>query len=135
MASRIYPRYKQALLSGTAGAALTTNAVRCILIDADDYTYSDSHEFLSSVPAAARVAVSGDLTGKTVTNGVFDCDDFTFSSVSGDQSEALLFYLHTGSDATARLVAYIDSGYTGLPVTPNGADINVVVPATGVFTL
>ena len=33
-----------------------------------------------------------------------------------------------------RLIAYVDSG-TGLPVTPNGADIQVVFNVLGLFTL
>ncbi len=40
-------------------------------------------------------------------------------------SEALVIYQHTGVDATSELIAYIDTGVTGLPVTPNGGDITV----------
>jgi len=59
----------------------------------------------------------------------------TFSSVSGNQSEALIIYIHTGNEATSRLVAYIDTGVTGLPVTPSGGNIIVVWNASGIFTL
>jgi hypothetical protein len=47
-----------------------------------------------------------------------------FSAVTGDQSEALVIYKDTGSAATSPLIAYIDTA-TGLPVTPNGADVTV----------
>lgn len=43
-------------------------------------------------------------------------------------------YFYNGNVATDALIAYIDSG-TGLPVTPNGGDINVTVNASGWFTL
>ena len=42
-----------------------------------------------------------------------------------------------GADVAAsaqRLIAWVDTG-TGLPVTPNGADVNVVFNASGLFTL
>ena len=64
------------------------------------------------------------MTTKTTTLGVFDADNITFSSVSGDVSEALIIYRHTGTDSTSELIAYID-GATGLPVTPNGGDITI----------
>ena len=37
--------------------------------------------------------------------------------------------------ATSPLVAYIDTGVTGLPVTPNGGDIAVAWNASGIFAL
>jgi hypothetical protein len=50
---------------------------------------------------------------------VFDADDTNMVAVSGDQFEHILLYLHTGSDATARLISLIDVTAT----TPNGGDI------------
>jgi hypothetical protein len=46
------------------------------------------------------------------------------ASVSGDQFEAIVIYAHTGTEGTSRLIAAIDTA-TGLPCTPNGADITV----------
>lgn len=136
MPNAIYPKFKEALISGGANTNLSTGDVRVILIDANDYTYSAAHEFLSSVPGAARVAtLAAGVTGKSVTDGVFDCADFSWASVTGDQSEAILVFVHTGSDATARLVAYIDTGVSGLPVTPNGQNIDFTVNASGLFAL
>lgn len=135
MANAVYPKYKEALLSGASDISLTTGNVRVILVDADDYTYSTAHDFLDDIPAAARVATSGNMTGKTVTNGTFDADDVTLTGVTGDQSEALVFYIHTGTESTSRLVAYIDTGWTGLPVTPGGGDIILQFAASGIFSL
>jgi hypothetical protein len=41
----------------------------------------------------------------------------------------------TGTAATSPLVAYIDTGVTGLPVTPNGGNITVTWNASGIFQL
>jgi len=123
MADAIYGISRKAFLDKDLD--LLVDDIRVILIDLADYTLSiDTHDFLDDVPGAARVAVSSAMTTKTTTLGVFDADNITFSSVSGDVSEALIIYRHTGTDATSQLIAYID-GATGLPVTPNGGDITI----------
>ena len=135
MANVIYPKYKEALLNGDSNIELDGSNVKVILVDLADYTYSSSHQFLSDVAGGAIVATSGNLGSKTTTNGVFDSADPTFTAVTGDPSEALIIYIDTGSSATSRLVAFYDTGVTGLPVTPNGGDINVAVNASGWFAL
>lgn len=135
MANAIYPKYKEALLDGLGDIDLNNGDVRAILVDLADYTYSAAHDFLDDVPVAARVAVSASLTGKTVTDGTFDSDNVTWGSVTGDQSEAIILYLHTGVETTSRLVLFLDTSQTGLPVTPNGGDITYTVDAAGWFTL
>lgn len=92
------------------------------------------HQFLSDIPSAARVATSGNLASKTLTNGVFDAADAQFASVSGDQSEITVLYEDTGTATTSRLIAYIDTA-TNLPITPNGNNIDVVWNASGIFAI
>lgn len=134
MANQLYPLGRQAFLE--ADLDWTGQDMRVILVDLADYTFSAAHQFLTSVPAGARVAVSAALTGKTATNGAADADDVTFTAVTGDPSEALVIYQHTGVEATSRLVAYIDTA-TGFPVTPNGGNITVTWDsgANRIFTL
>jgi hypothetical protein len=123
MANLLYDKGREAFLDGSI--SWSSDDIRVILVDAADYTVdSANHDFLDDVPAAARVATSGALTTKTVTAGVADADDLTFSAVTGDQSEALIIYKHTGVESSSNLIAYIDSA-TNLPVTPNGGDITV----------
>lgn len=123
MANALYDKGREAFLNGDID--WLNDDIRIILVDTADYTVNlATHDFLDDVPAAARVAVSSSLTGKTSTNGVADASDVTFSSVTGDPSEAIIIYQHTGTESTSRLIAYIDTA-TGLPVTPNGGDITV----------
>jgi hypothetical protein len=127
MANSLYTKAKQGLIDGSID--LDSDDIRVVLVDGADYSPNlASHEFLSSIPSAARVAVSGALQNKTVTDGVFDADDIVIASVTGDQFEYLVLYKHTGSDATARLILLIDSA-TGLPCTPNGSDITIQWPS------
>lgn len=123
MANALYDAAREAFLGGDLD--WDAHDIRAILVDAADYTVDlANHDFLDDVAAAARVATSGSLTGKTKTDGVADADDVPFLAVSGDQAEAIILYRHTGTESTSELIAYIDSA-TGLPVTPNGGDITV----------
>jgi len=137
MANKLYPKIKEALLQGNAN--LSSGTVKAVLLDTGAYTQADTHEFLSSVPSAARIGTPQTLGTKTFTNGVFDAADSQFTGVptgssTAAQLEAILIYLDTGTESTSRLVAILDTG-TGLPVTPNGGNINVTWDAAGIFAL
>lgn len=138
MANALYPKWKEAILQGTSGSALNgsgTTGVYVALVDTADYTYSASHEFYSSISAGV-VGTPVELTSKSYTNGLFDAADSTLTAVTGDPSEALVYYVrNAGANTTWRLVAYIDTGATGLPVTPNSGDISIVQNASGIFQL
>ncbi|MCA3307614.1 MAG: hypothetical protein ING00_17635 [Roseomonas sp.] len=133
MANALYPKFKEQALQG--GVSLASGNIKAVLVDLADYTYDAAHEFLSDVPAAARVATSGNLASKTFTNGVFDSADPSFTAVTGDVSEALILFIDTGTPGTSRLIAFYDTGVSGLPVTPNGGNISNTVNASGWFGL
>ena len=123
MASALYAKTKKLILD--ADLDLLVNDIKVVLVDTADYTVDlAAHDFLADVAEGGRVATSGNLASKTTTGGQFDAADVTFSSVTGDVSEALVIYKDTGDAATSPLIAYIDSA-TGLPVTPNGGDITI----------
>lgn len=135
MANLWYPKFKEALLKKSINGDLTAADIRAVAVDLADYTYSSAHDFLDDIAAGARVAVSATLTGVTVTAGVLDLDDFAFTSVSGDEFEAVVFYVHDGgADSARRLILIIDTA-TGLALTPNGLDVNVTINASGLAAL
>ena len=133
MANAIYPLYKQAVLTGGANTNISTGTVKAALVDTGVYTYSATHEFLTSL--TGRVGTDATLGTKTFTNGVFDAADVTYTAVTGNSVEAIVLYIDTGVAGTSRLIAYLDTGFTGLPVTPNGGDITVTWNASGIFAL
>lgn len=120
-----YPLFKEALLTGATNSNPSTGTVKVVLVDSASYTYSASHQFLSDVPSGARIATSAALASKTFTNGVFDAADTVFTAATGAQSEYLIFYIDTGTATTSRLMIFDDTASAGLPVTPNGGDINI----------
>lgn len=133
MANAIYPLYKQALLDGDTLTDINDLTVKVALIDTGAYTYSGAHQFLTSLTGVVGTAQT--IANTTVTNGLFDGDNVTFSGVTGNSVEALAIYIDTGVAATSRLVAFIDSGVSGLPVTPNGGDITITWNVSGIFQL
>jgi hypothetical protein len=133
MANALYPLFKQALLNKEHD--LNTDDIRAALIDSADYSYNTAHNFYDDA-VAGQVALSGALGSPTIALGVFDTGDFTWTAVTGDQSEAIILLNYTGGANSARgLIAFYDTGITGMPVTPNGGDINVTVHASGWFSL
>jgi hypothetical protein len=124
MANAIYDLAREKFLNGQID--WTDDDIKCMLVDTNDYSVNlATDEFHADVAGAAIVATSGNFSSKTTSAGVADAADVVFSSVSGDECEALVIFKDTGNSATSPLIAYIDTA-TGLPITPAGVDITVV---------
>lgn len=120
MASGVYKRGIQGLIAGDID--LDTDTIRAVLIDSGTYTVNlATHQDYADLSGIVGTE-SGAFTTVSVTNGVFDADNLTFSSVTGASVEAIVIFLDTGVAANDLLIAYID-GFTA--VTPNGGDITV----------
>lgn len=137
MANKVYPKFKKATISGGANINFLTGNVRFVLIDTDTYTYSDSHEFLSDIASGARISISGLLTSKAVSDAAdIQSGNARFDAVvSAADVEAVAMFIDTGTAATSRLIFFMDTGISGLPVTPDGASYNLLAPADGWCTL
>lgn len=130
MASSLFDPGREGFLNGEID--WDTAVIKSALVRG--YTYDAAHKFVSDVTGAGGtlVATSAALASKTVTNGVADAADVTFSSVAaGAAIPAIVVFQSSavtgGADVAAtaqRLIAYIDTA-TGLPVTPNGQNISV----------
>ena len=122
MANAIYPKAKEAFLSGAIN--MSSDTIKIALVDTGTYTYNAAHEHYDDLSGVLGTPVT--LGSKTVTSGVFDAADATFTTPSaGTSIEALVIYKDSGSASTSDLIAYIDTG-TGLPFTTNGADIDII---------
>jgi hypothetical protein len=134
MASAHYNLALQEFWKGTLGditSAGITVKVRLMRVSA--YTFSQAHQFASSLPAA--IVTDATLTAKTANGagadpGCLDAADPTFTSVpAGAAIDCLATYKDTGTPATSPLLFYMD----GFTVTPNGGDITVQWQATTPF--
>ena len=131
MASVVYPKAKESFLKADLDLDST---IRAVLIDTGTYTYNAAHDNYDDLAGVVGTE-SGAFASKTFTNGVFDAADITFTAVSGSTVEAVVIFLDTGTASTDKLVAFIDSASSGLPVTPNGGDIVISWNASGIFAL
>ena len=116
--------------------AILTDNIKVLL--ARGYTpVSATDRYLSVIPGGSQVASTGNLGTKTFALGVFACAGATFGVVgAGAACQALVLYHDTGVAATSELLCYIDTGYTGLPVTPDGINsITITWPAGGIFAI
>lgn len=136
MANGIFNQIKTDLL--TSAYAGWAGDHRVVLGDAaDDDPVLTTDDNLDDIAGAARVATSatiGSPTSGVTGAGQADGNDVTFTSVTGDVSEWLVIYQHTGTESTSRLVLKLDTGVTGLPVTPNSGNITVTW-ATYIFSV
>lgn len=125
--SAVSPKFVEAAIGGAADADLMTGDLRLLAVTGA-YVYDAAHEFLASIPVAARAATSDPLTGKSVTNGILDAADASFAAVPASATPVTQFVLvvMTGADATSRIVAQFDDAALGLPFTPTGAGQVVV---------
>jgi hypothetical protein len=139
MANTLYPNYKKVSLSPgldlVAGSTLKA-ALISTTTGAANYTYSATDQFFSAVPSGAIVAPGVALSGKAAavsgSNGVLTAAPLVWpavSQVASQTGQAIILYNDTGTAGTSLLIAYMDTE-TGLPVTPNGADITFAISAS-----
>jgi hypothetical protein len=122
MANAVYPLAKQSFLSKLID--LTSDTIKVALLSSS-YTYSAAHQYVTDLGANV-VARTAALTSKTVTSGVFNAaSPATASAVTGSAVAKLAIFKDTGADATSPLIMFLDTVSSGLPVTPNGGDINI----------
>ncbi|SIL44338.1 hypothetical protein [Mycobacteroides abscessus] len=123
MANIMYDKAYEAFGNGQINWLADT--IKVVLVDTGAYTLNAAtHEFLSDIPSGARVATSAALAGKTNVLGVLDAGDASWPAVAGPSGEAVVIFKDTGTAGTSRLIFYLDTA-SGLPVTPNGGDINI----------
>jgi hypothetical protein len=141
MADSLFDFGRQGFLEGSID--WNTATIKACLMRG--YTFSNAHEYLSDATGAGGVVVaSAVLTTPNVTAGVARADAVTFTSVpTGSACNCVILVQSSavtgGADLATtaqRLIVYIDSA-SGLPVTPNGGNVNIAWDsgANGIFKL
>lgn len=128
MANLLYDSGREGFLDGTIN--WSTGDMR-VMLALSTYTFSAAHKFVSDLGAVDN-GRSVALATKTVTAGVADSADTSLTATAATASKALVVFQHTGADATARLIAYIDAPSAGLPFTPAAAQVVNIVWDNGV---
>lgn len=144
MADAFYDNFRNLLVSagndGVHGAidlGAGGNNIKVILYDEGADALNLADQDIADIIAGARIATSGNVASQTVGSvavGVWDHADVVFTAVSGASVESLTYYKDSGVESTSPLICNIDSA-TGLPVTPNGGNINWTPSVSGVFQI
>jgi len=123
MANALYAKGKERFLTGALNLSSDTIKVALVTTSytpalATDAYYSTIRTYVVGTPQTAA--------SKTVTAGVFDAADVTFSAVlAGSTLLGVAIYKDTGVAGTSPLIALIDT-ITGFPLATNGGDIQIV---------
>jgi hypothetical protein len=140
MANFAFDAYKNMLFGTGTRVDLDADTIKAMFVDHADDTPLVTNDFIDDIASAARVPAIGSCptlgtkTIGTVAVGVFDAADTVFTALTGDASESLILFKDTGTEATSDLIVRWDTA-TGLPLTPNGADVTVVWAAGGIITI
>lgn len=123
MANALYGKGKEKLLSGAIN--MSTDTIKASILSSAYTPNLSTDEFWSTI-LANLLNSSQTLASKTVTLGVFDAADITFTAVTaGSTAKAIVLYKDTGLSSSSPLIAYIDT-LTGFPLATNGGDIQVI---------
>jgi hypothetical protein len=139
MASALYDAERNSLLGVHIHTFIDwdTDDIRVVYYDEGADALNLADQDLADISAGARIAVTANLSSKTVgvvATGVFDHADETTNAVTGASVESLTYYKHTGTDSTSPLGMNLDT-WTGLPFTPNGGNVTLQPHATGVLQI
>lgn len=122
MANRLFDPGREGFLDGTID--WDTGDIRAMLVRST-YVFDAADKFISDLGAVEN-GRSVALTGKTVAAGVADAADTSIVATANVACNAVILFQHTGSDASARLIAYCDTPTSGLPMSPGvGQTVNI----------
>lgn len=143
MANALYVAFRNGQLGLGSYTALdfeADTALKLVLTDhagAEGAPNTSTHDFYDDIDGSTVGSLSTALGTRTVGSvaaGVFDAADLSpaFTAVSGATVESISLLKDTASAATSPLIGYWDTA-SGLPLTPNGGDVNVSFNASGIF--
>lgn len=99
----------------TADIDLLGSTVSVQMYD-EDVVFDDTDEFLSHV-SGTKVGAPVDITSKTIDDGQFRGSIATFTPTSGFTVTTLIVYVNTGSDASSRVLAWLDTKADTAPIS------------------
>jgi len=140
MANTIYTAFLNGILGSHATRVdLDADNICLALVDnaGADGAPDISDDFWDDQDGSLVNSLSGNLASKTIGTlavGVFDAQDLApaFSTVSGATCESLCMLKTTGTPSTSNMICWWDTA-TGLPLTPNGGDVNVTFNGSGII--
>jgi hypothetical protein len=128
LASQLFPKGAGHILGASTQINFVSDNIKILFYSG---AITTTWEFVSDLTGGSIVARSGNLAGKTVTNGVLDANDVTVTAVSGSAFTHVILYKDTGTDSSSTLAAVFDVA----SYTPTGGDISVVFNPSGLLSI
>jgi len=123
MTNQLFNPGREGFLDGTID--WDTNDMRVMLVRST-YTFVAANKFLVDLGSVDN-GRSAALGTKTVADGVAGATDTSLTATAAVACNAVIVFQHTGADATARLICYVDTPVSGLPFTPAaGQTVNIL---------
>lgn len=111
---------------------LNSGDLRLLLVNAGYTRNLATHKFRSAIGGPNTIISSNLLTGFVASGRNFTFDVTVMPAApAGVDGTQIVLAEDTGSPTTDRLVCVWDSS-SGLPITPNGSDINIIIGLIGV---
>lgn len=123
-----FPKGAEAVLNKQVD--FNTDTIKAALL-ASTYVYSSAHDFYNDISASV-VGTPQTIGSPTIASGTFDGADVNNAALTGAEVGFIAIYQDTGDAATSILLFLIDD-YAGLPFTPDGSDIPIIWPTTGIM--
>lgn len=124
MANFIYGKAKQSLLNGEFN--ISSDSLKVLLVTESYVPNQNIDQFVSNISGSYIKQRTSSLTNVTNTLGVIDADNVLVSNYDGSAFKALVIYKDSGTDATSRLLAYIDTA-TGIPFLGINATTDITI--------
>jgi len=124
VANFIYGKAKQSLLNGEFN--ISSDSLKVLLVTESYVPNQNIDQFVSNISGSYIKQRTSSLTNVTNTLGVIDADNVLVSNYDGSAFKALVIYKDSGTDATSRLLAYIDTA-TGIPFLGINATTDITI--------
>jgi hypothetical protein len=127
MANRLYHNYANKMMGSSSAAHaladLENDIIKVYLLDAGTHSTSLSGNVDEADITDVAILSTATLAGGSITSGMFDATDTTFTAVTGSTGEEVILWFDSGVATTSPLICNFDTASAGLPVTPNGGNI------------
>lgn len=128
----VFASGKRNMMAG-GGIDLLAHDIRLLLCSGSYVPDQSADTNLTAISGGDRLATSASLTTKTVSgDGIFNADSALFTSVSGSTpiTQGIL-YKHTGTDATALLIARFEGRFASTLQSNTSAGATSIPVSTG----
>lgn len=130
MSNSLYTHFYNDLMSKTID--LNADQINIALLDGT-YTVDLANDTTYTAACHPSEIQTGILSGQSVTDGVFDADNFEFPNVVHGTNARYIVLYHDASD---QLIAYFDTNSAGtIDIPCVGNDIHTDWNASGIFAL